>query len=579
MRFRTYFLAVIAAFAWLISADAWAEIDVTIEGLDGPELKNVEQRLSIETAAERTDLDEGLVLRLHAQADDDIRTALQPFGYYNVQIEPSTPQKAGDDWQVRYAIHAGPPTLITRVDISVEGEGREDATLRATQDDLLFKPGERLLHSNYETAKARLLDAAFNGGFLDAKFTRSELSVNAEIQSAEIILKLDTGPRYYIGPITLELQKLERGNVERYLTIEEGQPFNPQKILETQFALSDLDYFQTVEIEPRRDEAIGRYIPIVIHTTLRKNARYQFGAGYGTDTGARGVIGAEFRRINDYGHKVITNLQLSQIKNSVGAEYRIPVGDKATDYLNFTATYSQEDIADGDATKYALGSSLYRSLGFWQRRVYLDFTRELSTLSDISQTTDLFTPGVSLTHSTLDDPIRTREGWAVFLDVHGASKYALSNADFLQLHSTLRGAVPLGERARILGRVEMGWSFVSDFSELPATQRFFAGGDQSVRGYGYQSIGPKDTNGKVIGGKYLSVFSIESDYRVFDDWALAAFYDLGGADDTPTPKLLGGVGVGVRYLAPIGDIRVDFAHPLNDPDTAVRLHVGIRVGL
>jgi translocation and assembly module TamA len=575
MRFRTLLIFC----ALLLSPKAWADIDVSIEGLTGPELKNVEQRLSIEAAAERPDLDEGLVQRLHAQADEDIRTALQPFGYYNVEIETNAPQKDGNDWKVRYVIHTGPPTLITQVDVAVDGEGHDFPGLQTVLQNLPLKTGERLLHSHYETTKARLLDAAFNGGFLDAKLSSSELRVDPDIQSAEIELKLTTGPRYYIGPITLEVQKLKLENIERYLTIEEGQPFSPQQVLDTQFALSDLDYFQTVEIEPRRDQAIGRYIPITIHTTLRKNARYQFGVGYGTDTGVRGTIGAEFRRINDYGHKVITDLRLSQIKNSIGAEYRIPVGRKATDYLNFSTTYSQEDIADGNATKYGIGSSLYRSLGFWQRRVYLEFTRELSTLGDISQTTDLLTPGVSLTHSTLDDPIRTREGWSLFLDVHGANKYALSDADFLQLHSTLRGAYPLGERARILGRVEMGWSIVADLSSLPATQRFFAGGDQSVRGYSYQSIGPKDSAGKATGGKYLSVFSIESDYRILDDWALAAFYDVGGVDDNPTPKLLRGVGLGVRYLAPIGDIRVDLAHPLDDPDTAIRLHVGIRVGL
>ena len=88
-----------------------------------------------------------------------------------------------------------------------------------------------------------------------------------------------------------------------------------------------------------------------------------------TDTGVRGTIGAEFRRINDYGHKVITDLRLSQIKNSIGAEYRIPVGRKATDYLNFRPTYSQEDIADGTATTYGIGSSLSTPQTFWPRHV------------------------------------------------------------------------------------------------------------------------------------------------------------------------------------------------------------------
>lgn len=562
-----------------LSLPAQAGIEVNIKGLDGAELQNVQQRLAITAAAQRPDLDDALVERLHEQAPDDIRTALQPYGYYNVTVTSAAPQKSEDGWTVTYVIQAGPPTLISKTDVSIEGEGRDYPELQRALNSLPLKSGERLMHADYEAAKARLLDTAFNGGFLDVKFDLSELRVNPETHTAEIELKLNSGPRYYIGPVTLELQKLERANVERYIGIEEGEPFSPQKILQTQFALSDLDYFQTVEIEPRRDQVQDQRIPIIIHTTLRKNARYQFGGGYGTDTGVRGIASAEFRRINDYGHKVLTDLRLSEIKNSVSAEYRIPLGDRPADHLGFSATYSNEIIADGRASKYTLGSNLNRELGFWQRRIYLDFTREFSELNSVSQTTDLLIPGLSLSHSTLDDPIRTRQGWSAFFDVHGASKLALSNADFLQLHGVLRGAYPLGERARLLGRAEMAGSLVADFSELPATQRLYAGGDQSVRGYSYQSIGPKDSNGKTIGGKYLSVFSIETDYRIFDEWGVAAFYDLGGADDSPAPTLLGGVGLGVRYLAPFGDIRVDFAHPLDDPDTSVRLHVGIRVGL
>lgn len=576
---RSRFVALCSLIVLLLSPMAWAAIEVDVQGLEGTELKNVEQRLAIAAAAERADLDETLVQRLHEAAPEDIRTALQVFGYYNVKIDPSTPQRTENGWAVTYVVHAGPPTLIRKIDVSIDGEGRDYAELLAAIASLPIKNGERLLHPNYEAAKARLMDIAFNGGFLDTQFERSELIVDPETQSAEIELKLNTGPRYYIGPVTLELRKLDRKNVERYIRIEEGQVFSPQKVLETQFALSDLDYFQSVEIEPHRELAKDQHIPVTIRTTLRKNARYQFGGGYGTDTGVRGTATAEFRRANDYGHKIITNLQLSEIKNNIGAEYRIPLGDIPSDNLSFTTAYSQEKVADGDARKYTLGSSLNRSLGFWQRRVYLEFTREFSTLSNVNQTSHLLIPGLSLSHGSLDDPIHTRLGWFVFLDVHGASKYALSDADFVQLHGVLRGAYPLGERARLLGRVEMAWSVVSDFSELPATQRLFAGGDQSVRGYSYQSIGPKDSTGKVIGGKYLNVYSIESDYRILDDWAIAAFYDIGGADDNPSPKLLSGVGVGVRYRAPFGDIRVDVAHPLNDPDTVARLHIGIRVGL
>lgn len=572
---RAFFLLMLLGLAPV----AWAGIDVQIDGLKGAALDNVRQRLGIVAAAERTDLDDALVQRLNEQAPDDIRTALQPFGYYSPDITFGALQKTNDGWTASYHITQGPPTLITRLDISADGEGKDFADIQKALSDLPLKLGAPLLHADYEAAKAQLLSAAYDAGYLDVKFEPSELRVTPETQSAEITLKLQTGPRYYIGPVTLELEKLDRDNVQRYITIQEGEPFSPKKVLDTQFALSDLNYFQTVEIEPRRDLTQNQHIPITIHTTLRKNARYQFGAGYGTDTGARGIIGAEFRRINDYGHKVLADLRLSQIKNAITGEYRIPVGEKATDNLSFTTTYTQEKIADTDSRKFTLGTALYRTPGFWQRRLYLDFAREYSTISGLNTKSDLLMPGLALTHSTLDDPIYARLGWSSFLDVHGASDVAVSDASFLQWHAILRGVIPLGDRARLMGRAEMAGSWVPDFADLPASQRLYAGGDQSVRGYAYQSIGPRDSTGQVVGGKYLSVFSVESDYRIYEEWGIAAFYDLGGAANNPSPDLLSGAGLGVRYRAPFGDVRVDLAHPFDDPGTAVRLHIGIRVGL
>ena len=110
----------------------------------------------------------------------------------------------------------------------------------------------------------------------------------------------------------------------------------------------------------------------------------------------------------------------------------------------------------------------------------------------------------------------------------------------------MRGVLPLGARARLLLRSEFGASGIDEFNALPPSQRFFAGGDQSVRGYAYQSLGPTDADGKVIGGKFLSTYSVEAEYRVWGNWGAAVFADAGGADDDPHPFLARGVGAGVR---------------------------------
>jgi translocation and assembly module TamA len=135
--------------------------------------------------------------------------------------------------------------------------------------------------------------------------------------------------------------------------------------------------------------------------------------------------------------------------------------------------------------------------------------------------------------------------------------------------------LPLTQRSRLLLRGKLGVIQAAAFSDLPPSQRFFAGGDQSVRGYGYQELGPENSAGDVIGGQYLTVASIEADYLLYGNFGVAAFFDAGNAGDSFLPSLKKGVGIGLRYRSPVGMIRLDFAHPLDDPDNDFRIHISI----
>jgi translocation and assembly module TamA len=563
-----------------------ADVEVRVDGLSGPEQTNVENRLSLRAAAERGEetLDEWRVRNLHQQADSEIRTALQPYGYYQPRIESSL-SGGGEHWQAHYRIDPGPRVHLTAVDVEVTGEARDFPAVRAVLADLQLRPGEPLLHERYEQEKARLQQAAYNGGYLDAAYVRAELRVTPALQAAEVLLTLDSGPRYYFGEIRLDTQGLDEAFLRNYVKMESGRPFDPQKVLETQFVLGDLDYFQNVEMVPLREEMDEqRRIQVEIRTTPRPRRRYEIGLGYGTDTGARLTTAVEARRIGNSGHKLRGEMRLSELKNTYGGEYRIPLGDKPGESLSFTGTRADEKFVDGgDSLKYTLGASLARVPGDWRRRLYLEYAYEESRIADVPDTSNLLIPGVSFNRTDSDDPIHARQGWSLFADVHGANKALLSSASFLQARGLLRLAWPLGPRARLLGRVELGATLVEELSELPASQRFFAGGDQSVRGYAYQSLGPRDSEGRVIGGEFLSTFSIETDYRFagrLRNWGVAACADAGGAGDDPGPPLFKSVGAGVRFWAPIGNVNLDLAHPLDSDDgRSVRLHISVRVGL
>jgi translocation and assembly module TamA len=574
LRMIRWFLA-----AALAAPPAFADLDVAVRGIGGPERENVEARLSILAYASEDGDDEAEVRRLHRRAEADIRGALEAYGYYSPRVQGRL-TGSGRDWVAVYDVEPGEPTRLGSVVVAVDGEGVGFEPLADAVTRSALRPGARLLHADYEATKTALARAAFDNGFLDARFTAHVLRVDPSRRVADIELRLDSGPRYRFGEVTVEQAGLDPEFIRRYVPIRPGDWFEPARLLQSQFVLSDLGYFATVEVQPHRERAVDRRVPITIATTPRPPRRYDVGVGYGTDTGARLSLGAEFRRLNPSGHRLRTDLRVSEIKNSVGADYRIPLGTRAGETLGFATGYTDEVVGDGYSRRYDFALTLSRAPGDWQRQLYLKHRYEQSFVPDTGiDTAKLLLPGMTLTRGELDDAIHARLGWSLYFDVHGGHDAIVSDVTFAQVRTQLRGVLPLGERGRLLLRGEFGASAIDEFSELPASQRFFAGGDQSVRGYSYQSLGPVDAEGRVIGGKFLSTYSVEGEWRIVGNWGAAVFYDFGGADDDPDVPLSAGVGAGVRYRAPVGTLQFDLAHPLDGDERGIRPHIGIRVGL
>lgn len=571
-------LCVLLAAPWMPAARA--DVVVTIRGVEGVLRRNVEDRLGLRAYARDGGKDAAQVRRLHRAAGDDIRSALEAYGYYEPRIKASL-AGAGEDWQATYDIDPGPPTLLESVQIEVTGEGAQFPALREAAGKTGLRVGATLHHDQYEQAKSDLARAAYQNGFLDARFAEHLLRVDVPRGRASVRIVLDTGPRYYFGDVTVAQEGLDPAFIARYVPIRPGDPFEPDKVLQAQFVLSDLGYFSTVDVQPHREQAGPEHrVPVVIATTPRPRRRYDIGAGYATDKGAQLTLGAEFRRLNESGHKLKAKALVAQRSDGVGLDYRIPLGTRAGDNLGFTTAYATEHVDESYTRHYDFTIALARTPGKWQREVYVKHTYEWFYVPTKGEdSAKLLLPGVSLSRAELDDPIHARKGWSLFLDVHGGDEAVVSDVTFLQGHAILRGALPLGPRGRLLGRAEFGANVVKEFQDLPVTQRFYAGGDQSVRGYAYQSLGRRDATGTNVGGTYLTTYSLEAENPIWRNWGGAVFFDMGNADDDPAPRLFRGAGIGARYRAPVGTVNVDLAYPLDAEAHRLRLHLGIRVGL
>lgn len=554
-------------------------VDFRITGLAEPELTNAYNWLGYVSEDQREGLVPNRMKALHDAAEKSIAKALQPYGYYRPTITKRL-EGGPKDYFAYYQVQRGPAVRWIASEVRATGPGAE--ALAPRLQGLLPTPGRRLQHADYEEAKDQALARARDDGYLDASFTRSELRVDPEAGTAQALLELETGKRWFFGAVQIEGDaRIDADVIERYLRFKPGEPYSQQKLTESQFALSDLDYFQDVEVRGRRRRQEGDRIPVLVRAVHSKSRRDDFGIGYGTDTGARASVGTEFRRFNTRGHKLKVAIQGSEKQSGLSSEYRIPTGHEPGEYWGIAGQASDERLNYGNETKFGLVGSLNRLAGDWDRRYYLKYQRSFFDFDEgEDNAVSVFAPGLTFSRQWLDDPAWAQRGFSLWVDTHAAQKGLLSSASFVQGRVRTKAALPLGKKGRLLGRVEVGATAAREFSKLPPDERFFAGGDQSVRGYGYQSIGAsRDDNGGVIGGRYLNVFSIEAERAVRGDIGAAVFADAGGVGDTPYPTLHYGVGVGVRYRAPFGSLQLDLAHPLDPDEPAVRLHLGVRVGL
>lgn len=574
---------------WAVAGQAQPVVEIEITGVDGALLDNVRAHLGIashdrkpvlqklaDIGRDTTDepLTEGLLRRLHQRARGEILQALQPFGYYEPVIETRLKKHDGI-WHAVYQIDPGPATLVGSVDIRVEGEGREEPSLQDVLQASRLKRGQQLQHADYEDTRQALLKAALAAGYLDARYSRAELRILPAKRRADIDLLLSTGSRYYFGPVSIEQDILDPAFIQRYVHFGEGEPFDTDKLLELQLALGDSGYFRRVEVSSRRDEAVDYHIPVNIRTVPAKPRLYAWGLGYGTDTGPRVSLAAVFRRINERGHSVLADTQVSRIARSVSLQYKVPIGNLVSDSLVYKAGADFEDVADeGNTDLYTLGISQNIEWGPFQRRLYVDFRYEDYSVGEDNEITQNLMPGITLSQLRTDNVLFPRQGYSWSADLRGAAG-VISDTRFLRGRLDGRFVYPLGEKGRFLLRSRLGATTVRDFEKLPASERFFAGGDQSVRGYGYQKLGPTDSSGDIVGGRYLAVGSIELDYLFAGNFGAALFIDTGNADNDFLPSLKTGAGAGLRWRSPVGMLRLDVAHPFNDKHNDYRIHVSI----
>ena len=565
-------MMLLALFSRPVFAQAAAlPVRVELEGVTGPVARNVHVVLRISRAAESGNLTADRVARLHRTADADIATALEPFGYYQPVVRGSLRQDGGR-WVAHYTIDPGPPIVVSKVDITVRGEGAGSPAFADLIAKFPLERGDTLRHLPYEAVKLDLLTLASDSGYLDAGFDTSLVRVDRGTLTADIIVRFNTGPRFRFGEVTFHQEVLDDGFLRRRVPFRRGDPYQLHRLLELQTTLSEDPYFSRVEVIPQRSRAQGLEVPIDVDLVARKNQAYEGGVGYATDNGPRGHVSAQLRRLNPRGHHAEVEITGSFLEQSASTQYMIPGVVHPNGVLTLLAGYAILNPTTSDSRTWRVGTRLSLPRLGWRETFSLTWQREAFVVGPDSATTTLLIPGASWERTRSDSRIFPSRGLRTRLDLQGAAKGLISNTSFMQVRVSGKAIQSLGSRLRGIVRMEVGRTFTKAFHELPPTLRFFTGGDQSIRGFGYLALGQgKD----YFGGSNLIVGSLEADYRLMPRYAIAVFTDAGNALPDFRLDLERSVGAGVRWISPIGLVRVDAAFAVSRPGTPMRFHFSI----
>ena len=550
-----------------------APAEVVIDGVEPQVRDNILAFMRLDE--EPCDAPGWRIRRLFADADMGIREALEVVGYYSVDIEKKL-DLTGTCWRAVFNITPGRPVVLRDVSINIDTSAAVNSEMDKVIADCALHAGDVLQHAVYEACKRRITREAENRGYFSARFVEQRIDVFPDKYAADIALNFVTGPRYVFGLITFDQEVLDPDMIHRFVRIEPGEPYDAARVRRLQRYLVSSAYFDQVLLTRKPRGEPHNDVPIHIELTPGKQYQYNVGIGFATDVGPRLRFGVLNRRRNKHGHQTEFELNLSKVISDVGVTYRIPL-DKPKDWFTTDAGFKYEDNDSFRSKLFTTGvQRIQERDNDWIRTLFLNLRLEDYSTSAIDEDrSKLLTPGVSYAFVEEDFPPRPFEGHRTTGQLRGAVEGLISDTSFAQVYGNTKWVFGLWSGGRLLTRAEAGFTLIDSLSTLPASVRFFAGGDTSVRGYAYKSLGPTDPFGNVVGGENLLVGSVEVDQGIGESWAVAAFIDSGNAyDEVAEFETATGVGVGIRWFSPLGPIRVDIAFPLReDAPDEYRLHI------
>ncbi len=584
-----------------LSLIRWREPDDRLDGLLG---------------ARKGRIDEDQLRRLFEQGKDEIARLIATEGYYAPTIDADL-EPDGDRWVARYRIDPHAVTTVESIDLQFVGPilkapPNEPPDLAAIRDAWSLREGQVFKQADWEANKRRMLQGLLIRTYPFATLTRSEAQVDVRTSTAKLVVVIASGPAVRFGPLQITgLKRYPDTTIRNLDPIDLGELYSQEKVFEFQRRLNSSGYFSRVEVSidavadpgtdprspfvaPKVTDGEGNDTPLAtdaapsplprevtmpLRVLVDENTSKQLSVGVGLSTNSGPRASLTYNVLNFMGgaKQLRTSLAFDRLKQALGTDLVWPTTASGSRYS--LSSYLKREDVQGEVTRGA-GLSAKRAWGpeTTERFTSVDYIYEQKDVSGVPQTSTQTlgaTYGVTLRRT--DNLLVPTTGYMASAQV-GAGVRLKTGEPYTRVYGKAIGYRPIGVNNTLIVRGELGAVAGKTTETLPSALLFRAGGDGSVRGYGYQSLGVQQVDA-IVGGRFLATGTVEGVHWLgprFPNYGVAAFVDAGNAGNSVgdlKPQV--GVGVGARWRSPVGVLDFDVAHGVQNGSTRIHFSLGV----
>jgi len=521
------------------------------------------------------------VLRLVGAAPNQIRALLATEGYFSPTVTHELDRNS-TPWIAHFRVTPGPPTTITSVDLAFTGaiaggphaDEQRMAQLRRRWG---LSEGEIFRQKDWDDAKSAVLKSLLVRDFPAAAITHSEARIDPVSNSAQLSVTFDSGPAFTFGDLHIEgLKRYPSRMITDLNPIRPGEPYSQEKLNELQARVQDTGYFRsafaTVDVDPAHPDRV----PVRLDLVENERKRLSLGLGFSTDAGPREQIKYLDRNFLGRQWLLESALKLDRETRNIGADVTLPPLQntwRPSFGSHYEYTDTEGEINDKTVTAARLTSPDKNNEKVWALSLYTDHQR---IGDDFENNRKALVGSFTYTRRRVDNLITPSRGYVASIDLGVGPAGLLNEKSLARAVGRITYLSPYYKRWQAVLRAQVGQVFGADRDTVPADLLFRTGGDQTVRGYGYNTLGVEQ-DGAIVGGTVTAVVSAELVYRITPQWGAAVFTDAGNAADSWRDfHFAQGTGIGARWRSPIGPVNLDLAY---GHDTGkIRLHFSIGYG-